>query len=59
MMNNLYERLHNIDAQIKELYRERELVQRQIDMEHQFDLSNAYIKDYVLSPQDRKKLSGD
>ena len=60
MMNNLYERLHNMDTQIKELYRERELVQRQINMESQLDFnSRDYMKDYVLSPQDSKKLSED
>lgn len=60
MMNNLYERLHNIDAQIKELYRQRGLVQRQIDLESQLNLSSKdYMKDYVLSPQDSKKLQED
>jgi hypothetical protein len=59
-MNNLYERLHNIDTQIKELYRQRELVQRQIDMESQINLSNEdYMKDYVLSPYESKKLQED
>lgn len=60
MMNNLYERLHNIDVQIKELYRQRELVQRQIDMESQLNLSNKdYADRFGITSQDKKKLQED
>ena len=60
MMNNLYERLHNINTQIKELYRERELVQRQIDMESQYTInSKDYAYEFGMLPQDSKKLSED